>query len=377
MPTWIEEGKWGCKQCQTVNLGRDKSCKNCGSALESDELIYFDSPPSLQNKVTDHELIKQFSAGPDWSCKYCGGKQRNDHGQCVNCGSSKTGSIDLETVRVAEGVKPSGGILPSEREPHNPSKSIPSREHRKTPVSRRTIAFIVGAIFLFGMIYALFRTTEKELVVSSVFWQRVVEIERYRLIHENGFDDNRPNDAENIQSLGRKHHHYRDYQCGTKEVSYKESEACGQDCRTTPVRCKTNGNGSRTCSGGDRECQTKYCQRTKYKTVPKICQESIEKSYSSWDVWRWQHERNISVRGTTVDSVRWPGDEELRVGINCQGKEKERIGGKTEKYEVVFKDDDGDTYPYIPQSEVEFKTLPVGSQHRVKYSIALGVDLKL
>lgn len=391
MSTWIEEGKWDCTQCATVNRGRDKSCVTCGGALESDERIYFDSPPSPSQRVTDAALIEQFEAGPDWECPYCEGKQRNDRGACVNCGGSKAVSEEPEAPSHADGDSPSPRPAPRGDRPKKPTSgpSVSATSFDRDAVddfhsanrrAHRAKAVAIGSVamaLVVGTLYVLFRTTEKELTVASVQWSRTVEVERYRIVHEEGFDADRPTDAMNVQSLGSRHHHYRDYQCGTQQESYTDREQCGETCRTTPVRCTSNRNGSRTCSGGDRECSPKYCSVTKHRTVPKMCQESITKPYSAWDVWRWRHDRDVPVSGISVDSARWPTDGELQIGAHGMAGQQERIGKRSEVYAAKFRDSDGETYDFTPSSEAEFRTLPVGSMHRVRYSIAKGVQLGL
>ena len=374
MPTWTEEGKWDCKSCgRTGNLGRLKNCSACGNAREDDEEIYFDRPPAYKNRVTDAELLEQFNAGPDWTCDHCSGKQRNDHGECQNCGGPKTQAAKRKKPRNAKPQRTAQHTISEDLEDQLIIRSMGYKG--KPSGTRRMLTFGAIALCVVSLLFVLFRTTEKDLKVQSVQWSRNVVVERYQVIGEEGFDEDMPSDSFDVVSKGERHHHYHEYQCGTKQESYTDREACGETCSTTPVSCTNNSNGSRTCSGGDRVCSTKYCSVTKYRTVSKMCQESIKKPYSNWSVWRWHKQRDVPLHGFTVDSVRWPSDKELGLGVDCTGGQRERTGSRSEDYTVVFVDEDGGTYKYGPESAKEFQTLPVGSVHHVNYSIALGVEL--
>jgi hypothetical protein len=85
--TWQVENTWNCPSCSAINRGRDLDCQRCGArkgAQVEDQLSGSDA-----HAVTDPELLRKATAGPNWACEYCGGQERNSHGECAHCGGPK------------------------------------------------------------------------------------------------------------------------------------------------------------------------------------------------------------------------------------------------------------------------------------------------
>jgi hypothetical protein len=93
----------------------------------------------------------------------------------------------------------------------------------------------------------------------------------------------------------------------------------------------------------------------------------------SWKVWRWGHNRNVVESGASTETF-WPSKEKVALNKGCTGKEKERTS-KNSEYKVVFKDEDGETYDYEPIGEDDFRQFSIGSTHRIRVSVAKGVEI--
>ncbi len=376
MPVTHHEMMWKCRACDSNVWGRFKRCQNCGKEIEAGQ-DWFDPPEGEAPPLTDPELIKQATEGADWHCPFCNSSQRNSHGECRECGASRE---EIE----------SGERLPDTKPEPRRQYTPPTRPRRTTPRPRRapvrhsydwdtegsfsSVAenripwkiiipagiglLIVGFILLF-----VFYERTAQVEVSKVNWVHTVHVDRYQVVHDEGFDESIPQGAFNVKSLYMKHHHYKQVPDGYRTEHYTVQEACGQNCRTTPRSCSTNSNGFKTCTGGDRVCSTKYCTRNKTKQVQKYKDVSVKEMWYSWDVWKWKHNRSIPVSGESTDTS-WPSDK--LVCLNCNLKmegEKERAR-REGKYLVTFSDNE-DTYTHKPKSEAEFRKFPIGNKRTI------------
>ena len=253
------------------------------------------------------------------------------------------------------------------------------------------LAFLVIvpiAILIWG-----FQTHQEDGVVSEMNWERVIQnqqwmdtssgdwqwqiSERPEIKPVNGSGERA---GIKITSCRQKHHHYQQYQCGTKQVScthmesytvdysctkYRsESYSCNKtrsesySCGTYQCNCTTrrnsNGSASRSCSTCTKTCSRTVsysstcsrrvpyqdtCYQTKQRpihssdTVPKYCQRSIEKTWCDYKTQKWVNTRQYKESGNKRPAY-WP---------------KGPVGPleRTQKratYEIVFKyDKDGKT----------------------------------
>lgn len=435
MPTWQQEMGWYCGTCKKLNRGRYKECQNCGKPKEGEPFV--DLPgegEGIEWAVKDPELIKQAKAGSDWECSYCHSHQRRDSGECANCGSRQGDSRDhktkwddgtegpggeglteLEEIRVvvknrtfssAEDILDAVREAEEEQEVENNLEAVRGmgyrgrRRHKGTDSTppttvptpprpwqgrwwsrqRKVTAGVMLGVSLVGLLlFLLFRTRIVDAAVTSTHWQYTVNVERYQIVRDEGFDESRPGDAFDVLPLGMRHHHYKQVQDGTRQESYTVQEACGTrtiqgSCRTTPVRCTSNNNGFKSCSGGDRVCdpdrtETKYCTVTKYRTVPKYKDVSVERMWYAWKVWRWKLNRTIAEQGDDLKPF-WPSDEKIGLNKNLGAEAKQEREQRETKFTTVFTDKDGDTYTYSPKGLNEYQSLPLGTKKKLKVRIA-------
>lgn len=207
----------------------------------------------------------------------------------------------------------------------------------------------------------------------SRLWKHTVSIERYQVVDGQGFNETRPVDAFDIVREGQRHHHYTQVPDGTTRESYTQRVACGQDCRTTPVSCRSNNNGFKTCSGGDRVCSTRYCSEVRYRTVPRYATVSVDEPWYRWRAWQWQPQRVIEKTGSEEPPF-WPEEAELALDRGCREGERERAERRA-LYEVVFANAEHEQHRYKARDADEFRQLAPGTSRTLR--IVRGMSPKL
>ncbi|MCR4314608.1 MAG: hypothetical protein NUV84_05185 [Candidatus Uhrbacteria bacterium] len=255
--------------------------------------------------------------------------------------------------------------------------------------------FIVGGfiavVLIAGLLWSLFHKRPVDLEVASVAWTQTILVERYQQVTQEGFDEDRPGDAQNIVNEGSHVHHYEKILDHYDTVHYTVSVADGQDCvdtpqtcYTTPVSCTSNDNGTADCSGGDevcfgggQSCTTRYRDDPRTREEPVYRDEPRYEDHYRWTVWRWTPQRTPTHSGTTIQTT-WPDGGEVCLNCSVDPGEKEREAGRRGSYEVHFIDRErADTFDHEPKTETEFHRFPVGSKHPALYSIAGGLEFQL
>jgi len=65
MPVDIIEMFWGCTTCNAKNLGRHKTCENCGAPRTDKSPEWMPGDTSPMAAVKDPALLRKFNAGAD------------------------------------------------------------------------------------------------------------------------------------------------------------------------------------------------------------------------------------------------------------------------------------------------------------------------
>jgi hypothetical protein len=360
MPTDIIEMFWGCTICNAENKGRFKTCQNCGAPRTEDSPEWMPGDTSPMAAVKDPKLLEKFEGGADWKCVYCGSSQFRADGNCAQCGSPRGDSTKTERT-----TKPD---IPSSRAPSSQAVQADDLPLRKLNYKPWLIA--AGCVLTVSLIlFLLFRTKIVDAHVASMHWERVVSVDRYQVYHREGWSPD--NGAFNTQDLGSRIHHYDHVRVGSHQESYSAQEACGQTCYTTPRSCRSNKNGSATCTGGDRVCNTKYCSVTKYRTVADYRDVPRYQDWYGWDIWDWGHNRDVKSQGND-SNVQWPSPGQIRLNEGLNQGEKEREAGRKEQFAVVFSYDKDDTATYKPKSVDEYEKFKPGARYKIKVSVAGG-----
>lgn len=352
------EMHWCCATCARDNLGRDLSCAQCGKPREQEEYLMPGDTASAPS-VTDSALLNQATAGPNWSCKYCRSSQRRLDGSCARCGAPAAEGADLQ-----------GSFPPVS----SASVDDPVPALRPRWLSRRKATVLAGVAVVALLLWVLFVPHPERVSVQAVSWHHAVEIERYQIVPEDGWDP--PADAIRPASVGERVHHYDHRIVGFHMEYYTVQVACGQTCTPIPrscyESCSSNKNGFATCrtscSGGGESCSTRYCSEGRSRSVNDYQDFPIYRTYYAWTAWRWKHQRDAALSGATTQTA-WPRqgtdehlNEHLAVG------EQEREGQRSATYAVTFVGSAGsaENWHVTPKTEAEFRKHALGSTWQIE-----------
>lgn len=377
------EMTWRCTSCSARNLGRYKVCRTCGNAKDGSEEYEMPEDPSKAATVTEADLLRMATAGPDWRCAYCGSDQRRTDLGCQNCGAAAV----------------EGAEVPAPPEPATPPISSAATRQGSTPGSLLAgRAFAVGCLAITVtcgaatslMVWNHNRPRDFDARVDDVAWERTISVERYQVRAAEGFKEAMPSDAFDVTSVGKRHHH--DEQVldhyttehytvqvpdGYRSESYTERVACGRDCTSRPKscseKCTSNRNGFATCkqvcSGGGESCTTRYCSERRTRQVPKTRSEGRTRQVPhyraeprfaeafAWKRWEWLPARTVTVKGSDVN-LRWP---EANLGRGLGPGEKEREQRK-ESLKVTLSYGER-SLTFVPANEEELARFPPTSRH--------------
>ena len=365
-------GKWDCTTCGLKGLsGKLKQCSSCGNPREADELanVYIGATRNADGSVNapsigDAEELKMAHAGPDWSCPYCGSNERNDRGNCRNCGGSRFAEAESAAGDRGEGLadaRARGSLTaiddPGAGDGAELGASAPMswaadrfgrarrwavstwRRRRRNRVLMTAGAFAVPvtALLVWG-----FWTYEVPGMVTGMRWTHTVHIETWTQVSDGAWAPvseraerppvNGSGEQAGIAITGcyMKHHHYEQYQCGTETEHYTEQVACGshQECTTSS---NSNGSFTESCS-----TVTDYCSESRTRTVPKYCDRSIEAEWCDYRTQKWIRGGSVANRGQGKEGLRWPSPALGRL----------QRGVRDPLYEVVvtFEDDGTDEH---------------------------------
>ena len=368
-------------------LGRHKICLSCGSPREKGEMqmdgLSSDCDGDGYNdavSVKGRSLLELAMASADWFCTHCEKGNRGDGDTCSSCGAPRYGEKGenhpaLEFSRDHEGKKkPEEWELTEDvecqeelarededacrirleaeqkkrEEVHRLAREEAEweveQEARRLKQKRReglTRMFMIagGVLAVLGVVFFIFwgmQTHSVQGTVTQMSWVHNTHRWSWTQIYKENWRSNLSERSEilpvngqgeragiGIVSCYQKHHHYEEYQCGTKEESYdcstshtesyqgtcskSESYTCGETCRD-------NGNGFATCSPKTCTRQVSYsCTKTRtvrdpktcHRTVPKICERSIEKPWCSYKTQEWRKVETQTASGRGEEDLYW------------------------------------------------------------------------
>lgn len=372
MTTQIEM-VWVCPSCKSTVLGRHKSCTGCGRRKTRHESFIM---PSELQQLTDPSLLEKAALPPDLQCQFCGAMRfaatRRSDGRdtsrpalnhdlnCENCGGQGS-----ET-------------LPWDAQPDDVEMSIAFRP--KFHKWKRWGLVVGGVLGLAIVSYLVLKPHVEGAKVDASHWVYTVSVERFHSVHDEGF--NAPFGAENVTMSGARVHHYVAVPNGFHSEFVTDSR-CGQVCtprpqvcQTVPRSCTSNRNGFATCTGGGTTCSgggTSCVTRSCSVPVQDYRNDPVFMPWFSWDVWRWDHQRDVVTEGNSVETW-WASDEKVALRSATSGREDERISERKEKYDVTFITDSGKVVTYHPDSRQSFIGFRIGDRHQLKIGL-LGVDL--
>lgn len=291
MSTWQVENKWPCNECGSINIGRYTSCQQCGSAKDASEA----AKESIDTTavVTDPWLFKQAQEAAHWICEHCNGKQRDVHGNCVNCGGARlTEILKHGEERSAEAAKT------ARQQPNytvDPKSGVIKEKTARKGLHTLIIPTIVtAAILMITGLYFLFRTQEFTAVTTETKWIHIGQYEER--LTKNGEGWGAPGGAFNTK-CERKYY-------GTEKCNpYQQSYSCnGRSCNCRNS-CTSNGNGFSTCR---TVCSTCYstCYRTVYDTCYSQC--PVYKDWCTYNYHQWVGRGSRTLTGDDPSTMEWP-----------------------------------------------------------------------
>lgn len=377
MPSFQIEMLWRCPACKTEAKGRDKVCPTCRRAKTSAEVDYMPGGEvSYEARVRDEAILRQAEAGADWFCKFCSSSQRKLDGTCEQCGAGQD---------QAKAHEPIGPI--SQRTPATPIVLPKARPQAR---SFRTFSVALAVLTVVAVGWFAVRPVRKTGTVESMHWSRTVGIERHTSHAEEGWTP--PLGAEDVRAIGVFPNGTDRVRVGSHLETYVEKVACGEDCVTpprvckttpktcskTPIKCEPNRNGFASCKGGDevctggenvctgggRTCSPKFCPQTRTKSVDDYRDVPHMQTRYGWRIWSWDPVDTARAEGT-VEPPRWPETRPLAP--------EERLGSRSETYEVVFKVK-AQRETFRPSTSEEYRSYAPGQRRTLRIS-PFGVEV--
>jgi DNA-directed RNA polymerase subunit RPC12/RpoP len=331
------ELEWVCKRCQTKNPGLSKTCSNCGAPMAADDQFEL---PDQQKIITDEAVIQSAQKGADFHCPYCGARNAAGSETCNQCGGDlkdaqarQAGQVlgaftdqpapEITCPFCSEKVKAGlercpncGGDLV-----HPKEKTIEKNPSRvKMPVWLMILLGVVVLACIGSAIYLLSkraRTNELSVEVKDVNWQRIVLIQQLQPVSKGDWEENLPEEAENVECEDR-------YRETSSEPAPKSTEVCG-----TPYTLD-EGSG--------------------VGKVVQDCEYEVYDSYCEYTVDEWKQVNQVEEAGNDLLPA-WP-EFDLAQG--------QREGERQEIFLVVFAVGD-QLYKYRPANLQEFEQFQPGS----------------
>ena len=360
---------WNCPACgHKGNPGmsgperESLRCVTCGyEKRESDEWIMPDSP-ELQPHLTG-DLDRKARAGANWSCAYCKAESRDGHTSCEQCGAERDQpSKETEPSVAPVPVSPSvadrsgehhreGALRPSfpghapECEECSAEGSrqveVPLRDRRPPDPTTMQLAWhgaltIVALLVAGWCIHWLIMPREADVRIADVHWDRSEVLQERHDYDGVGWQDQEPNDVfeQHCVSRQRGTHDCHPHDCNCRPQSY-DCRCTGGDsyecrCHTS---CRSNRNGSASCSESCSTCYTPRSCSTCYRTVCSTCYDQCP-TYENWCVYRYHQwdtldHHELSRHDT---SPQWPSPPFI-----AQHSLQRVL--RDEHYHVIFSDD--------------------------------------
>lgn len=341
---------WSCPSCNTKNiLARYRECPNCGTPRSG--ITYVGDNP--ESSVLSEEDKKKFTGVPDWKCEYCGRMNKSDEESCVGCGSSKLESerdyfdINNEVQERHQVHSNNDSDIHIDSEigiEHSETRELSS--HNKRSFGVLELLYTFGFMILLTVGFFLFlRPVEDTISISSINWERNIEIEVEKTFSENGWS--MPVGARLVYTREEWHHdeqvidHYE-----TKEVTKTRREVVDHY-----YTYEDNGDGTADEIEHDVYGDVEYTVKESvpvYKTVP------VYRTKYYYEIDRYVHSRDIHTSG--IGHTEYWGSYDLSY--------REREGTRTEKYTVTGINKSGKSKTYTADYEF-WGSLNVGDRVNV------------
>ncbi len=346
------ELEWKCPKCGTMNPGPQKFCSGCGA--QQPKKVEFQQQAE-EKLITDEAEIARAKAGPDVHCAFCGARNPATAERCTQCGASLESATARESGQVlgAYRDKPAAPVKCPQCGTENPATASrcsacnaslkrPARPKPKPRTAAKAprkpagkvspllavFVILVGVFLCVGCVLATLSMISREQVtgtVSSVQWERSIEIEELGDVSRSGWKDDIPSDAD-LGSCRKKMHHTQDNPApGAKEV-----------CGTPYTIDKGTGHGE----------------------VVQDCKYQVYQDWCNYTVKEWKKVDTRKRSGADYNPL-WP-----RLNLGAGQRERDRA----ESYKVFFTTEKKD-YVYTTSSEDKFQQCQIGSRWKLKINM--------
>lgn len=303
---------WDCPRCGTDKLlgVTHRHCPACGAPQDPSQRYY----PSEQDKVA---VANHVYYGADKMCAGCETPNGAQATFCCGCGMPLEGAtkeVHARTDQVADQAQQFlgetvGAAKAEVRDRRDARVASELGTAKDAPGMSKgvKIALIVVPIVLLivtAILVLVFWKRETTVTVDGHQWKRTIAVERFDNVTESAWCDSLPRGAKKLSSSKEKR--------STKKV--KDGEECKR-------RRKDNKDGT---FKEVKECKPKFREEPVYDQK---CRYSVDK---------WKTVRTEVAEGaSSAPAPEWPSVKLAKEGT-CKGCE--RIGTKTESYELRFVD---------------------------------------
>jgi hypothetical protein len=206
-------------------------------------------------------------------------------------------------------------------------------------------------VFVFWLIG---RPRERVLTVTGHRWERTVAVEELRTVTEEGWEGELPAGARSLSSR-REVHHTNRVQIGTETRTRTVSERVQTGTERVKVGSRDLGNGYFEDVYEDRPVYEDRDHQETYKE-PVYREDPVYRLKHRYEIDKWVPAREAKAGASDLSPV-WPDSQ---LGL------KQREGQRTEVYEVLFVDREGDRRVYRARDELEWKSFQPGTSYRAK-----------
>ncbi|HML24005.1 MAG TPA: zinc ribbon domain-containing protein [Aggregatilinea sp.] len=334
---------WDCRFCGTAKLlgVTHRHCPNCGAAQDP-AWRYFPAEEDMV-ALADHKYV-----GADVTCPACGQPNSAASKFCGECGADLATGQAVQT----QGARDLGRGAATADTRRDVVKDQFDAEMKRAGVTkdapgflsttkgRVILAAVIGVLILVcaGIIYAVTYSKAVTGEVEQMTWERSVDLQVYRQVNNEDWEDDVPGDAYGIDCERKQH--------GTKKVEDGSHEEC---------KDVDKGDGS-----FERQCTTV----TDYRDEP------VYDQYCEYTVDRWLPGRSVSANGEGEQPApEWPA---FSLAGGTYGKERE--SERHETYSVIVKDSEGDTHTCEFNDEATWAQYSVGAKVDLKVGIGGTAD---
>ncbi len=352
------EKYWDCHACGRPGISalRQMKCPGCGSTKSPQDKEY-----PTNKEITDKDGLELANGKPHWTCSNCGSVNLDKKTSCLGCGNERENSdlnnkiVELGSITLPE-FKPKD-IWEEHSDEPKPIIQIPKDINTEPetnfttelPVKKlpwKKLLIITGSILIVVILgWLFFHTVSVEAKIDNFYWTRIISIERYQSVHESGWHN--PIGSYNVRSEIRIARYEPIYQTRTRTVTHPQTNY-------------------RDLGNGAVQSYTTYHTTTEtYQEV--IGQKPIYATWYEYDIDKWLFQRK-EISAANDRKPYWPNYNLNLDGFTVIGAE--RVGGKTELYQVLFETSN-------PNKEEKIFTYEVNQDEWYRYNTNLTYELKI